>query len=509
MAEIIGTMTNAGIALLNKVTQQGSQLTFLRGEFGDSMRNNAVVVPTAEQQVEFTSLINSRTTLAIADLSTQSGDATIELLVRNATVQTTYQVREVGLFAKDPDTNAAVLYCYIHHGDGGFILPASGNNVVLEFFYRIITAIGAASNVTAVIDRSSLYTTLERFLQHVDASDPHPNLTLPVASADSLGGVKIGNGLGMAHDAAANMILGNDDNTFIYLKPASATQRGGVKVGDGLSIDYDTLNLSTASTTQKGGVKVGSGLSMNGDSICAETYILPTASTTQKGGIIVGEGLYINVGYLSVKRASTTERGAIIVGNGLAMDGDTLNVKLYNSTISAENSSINATADSIYASNASLQLSHSYIGAGFSTIGAGFSSLNVDISTIKASSSRIDAVGATIAGNPVFVDTPVFNNPVTNIPTASATQKGGIKVGTGLSMNGDTLNCTITGGGGGSVPSDVAASIAALDARIYALEHPTQTVESALVLNTSAGQEANFSLVGAAFLTSDGFFTLS
>ena len=59
------------------------------------------------------------------------------------------------------------------------------------------------------------------------------------------------------------------------------------------------------------------------------------------------------------------------------------------------------------------------------------------------------------------------------------------------------------------MPSDVAASIAALDARIYALEHPTQTVESALVLNTSAGQEANFSLVGAAFLTSDGFFTLS
>ena len=33
------------------------------------------------------------------------------------------------------------------------------------------------------------------------------------------------------------------------------------------------------------------------------------------------------------------------------------------------------------------------------------------------------------------------------LPTASTTVKGGVKVGTGLSMNGDTLNCTISGGG--------------------------------------------------------------
>lgn len=33
------------------------------------------------------------------------------------------------------------------------------------------------------------------------------------------------------------------------------------------------------------------------------------------------------------------------------------------------------------------------------------------------------------------------------LPTASSSTKGGIKVGTGLSMNGDTLNCTVSGGG--------------------------------------------------------------
>ena len=33
------------------------------------------------------------------------------------------------------------------------------------------------------------------------------------------------------------------------------------------------------------------------------------------------------------------------------------------------------------------------------------------------------------------------------LPTASADEKGGVKVGAGLSMNGDTLNCTVQGGG--------------------------------------------------------------
>jgi len=57
------------------------------------------------------------------------------------------------------------------------------------------------------------------------------------------------------------------------------------------------------------------------------------------------------------------------------------------------------------------------------------------------------------------------------LPTASTTQKGGIKVGTGLAMNGDTLNCTITGGSTGSSTAIV-------------LSNSSSTVDGAIWIDT-------------------------
>ena len=42
------------------------------------------------------------------------------------------------------------------------------------------------------------------------------------------------------------------------------------------------------------------------------------------------------------------------------------------------------------------------------------------------------------------------------LPTASTSTKGGVIVGTGLSMNGDTLNCTV---GGGAILSTVSSTV--------------------------------------------------
>lgn len=85
---------------------------------------------------------------------------------------------------------------------------------------------------------------------------------LPIASNETLGGVKIGE----------NIII--DENGVIsinnYELPIATSQElGGVKIGDNINIDEngiistDKYELPVATANQLGGVKIGSGLNIN------------------------------------------------------------------------------------------------------------------------------------------------------------------------------------------------------------------------------------------------------
>ena len=63
--------------------------------------------------------------------------------------------------------------------------------------------------------------------------------TLPTASAETKGGVKIGSGLTMTGE-----VLSNNNPTPYSLPTASAETLGGVKVGSGLSIEDGVLSAS-------------------------------------------------------------------------------------------------------------------------------------------------------------------------------------------------------------------------------------------------------------------------
>ena len=87
---------------------------------------------------------------------------------------------------------------------------------------------------------------------------------------------------------------------------ANANTLGGVKIGDGINVTDDgtisaqEYSLPTASDSVKGGVKIGSGLSMNGEVLNnAYIYNLPTASSSTLGGVKVGSNLSISNGVLS------------------------------------------------------------------------------------------------------------------------------------------------------------------------------------------------------------------
>ena len=179
-----------------------------------------------------------------------------------------------------------------------------------------------------------------------EASQGGGSYVLPKASANVLGGIKVGNGLSID----ANGILSANGGGSYVLPKASASELGGIKVGTGLSIDANGVLsndnptpatpyvLPEASANTLGGVKIGTGLSIDANGVLsndnptpATPYVLPEASANTLGGIKVGTGLSIDAnGVLSndnptpyvLPVADTTALGGIIVGDYLQADAN-------------------------------------------------------------------------------------------------------------------------------------------------------------------------------------------
>ena len=267
------------------------------------------------------------------------------------------------------------------------------------------------------------------------------------------------------------------------LPTASRWQKGGVMIapdsGLVMSGDYLLATLPTASSSIKGGVKVGGGLSMSGDTLnCTiDAYTLPTASTTEKGGVKVGEGLSMDGETLNCTISSGTLDLVTHTQNGLMRATD--KVKLDGIDDGAQVNAIerifvNGTEQPITRKSVDLDLSpfvkKTEIASGVRMKGSlnYFSDLPAtaevgDMYNIK-NAGGVDSDGTPIeAGdNVVFTDkgtwdvmaglidlsgyarlTDIAGLSNYTLPTASATEKGGVMIGAGLSMAGDTLNVTV------------------------------------------------------------------
>ena len=134
-------------------------------------------------------------------------------------------------------------------------------------------------------------------------------------------------------------------NTFTgatTLVAATANTIGGVQIGEGISVtDTGTISVSLiqpATNTILGGVKIGSGINTSTDGTISVTpYTLTTATTSTLGGIIIGKGLYAGVdGTLNVTTssnlpvASTTTNGIVRIGQGILVSATgTISVQAY------------------------------------------------------------------------------------------------------------------------------------------------------------------------------------
>ena len=116
--------------------------------------------------------------------------------------------------------------------------------------------------------------------------------TLPTASAETKGGVKIGEGLTMTGE-----VLSNDNPTPYSLPTASAETLGGVKVGSGLSIDDGVLSASGGggSVAYRAGTVSQFNAGANDSIYKTVTFSTPMSNTNYSVSVQLGRNSSVNI----------------------------------------------------------------------------------------------------------------------------------------------------------------------------------------------------------------------
>lgn len=149
-------LTTSGRKLQNKA-QIGVKLEFTRIGVGEGY------LPDGSELKDLTGLIDQKVSLEIADMKIiGDGTTAIQAILQNKKLNKGMYKREIGLFANDPD-EGEILYAVANAGDMADFIPAGTSAEVIENIIELITVIGHAENVTAVIDDSLVYATRENF----------------------------------------------------------------------------------------------------------------------------------------------------------------------------------------------------------------------------------------------------------------------------------------------------------------------------------------------------------
>ena len=160
-------LTNKGRNLQAKA-QVGTTLNFTKMAIGDGSLNGSSIL-------ELSSLKNERKSMTIKKLKVLNpGQAVVGSVLNNQDVVSGFYFREIGVFANDPDIGE-ILYCYGNAGATADYIPAGsgGGTDIIEKTIDVITLVGNNTNVTATINSSLVFTTIEEFNRHTGDSDVH------------------------------------------------------------------------------------------------------------------------------------------------------------------------------------------------------------------------------------------------------------------------------------------------------------------------------------------------
>lgn len=142
-------LTNKGIALQAKV-QAGTQLHITKLKLGSG------VVPSGTDVKTLTDLIAPEQNLGIGGKEAVGDYCKISSTISNTGLEAGYYVRELGVFAQDPD-DGEILYMYTTDGAPDY-LPAGGGSTVISQEFSVMIAVDDTDNIVVDIDPAALAT---------------------------------------------------------------------------------------------------------------------------------------------------------------------------------------------------------------------------------------------------------------------------------------------------------------------------------------------------------------
>ena len=163
MAYGVTYITTQG-AILAAKTLQSKTLKFSRFKIGSgSLQEGSVAEIKA-----LTDLVNEEMDFDITKISRESAtQVTVRGLFKNTDAEEGFWLRELGLYAIDPDTEDEILFAYINYDSEAEYI----NNSISEkkeHYYDMIITVDNADNVTITVDPSTVYVTEEDLLEKAD-----------------------------------------------------------------------------------------------------------------------------------------------------------------------------------------------------------------------------------------------------------------------------------------------------------------------------------------------------
>lgn len=168
-----GVLTDLGKALAAKVEAGKCKFQFTKMKVGDG--SPATIEP-------MTDLASPKKVLDLSAVTPyDEGTCDVEAVMTNADLDKGFYLREIGLFATDPDVGE-ILYCVATAGDADYI-QAKGGATVLSVAIHMTIAINSVDDVVTDVDIKGLVTAAD--LKAHDASETaHENLLMVTSTAD-------------------------------------------------------------------------------------------------------------------------------------------------------------------------------------------------------------------------------------------------------------------------------------------------------------------------------------
>ena len=139
-------LTHVGAELQAKVNAGLTDLVFTKVALGDG-------TATGDLQ-NLTDLVSRKKDLTISDISVSANVVIVKSIITNEDLQTGFYMREMGLYATDPD-DGEILYAVMVDTNPDY-MPADGSATVVSELLTLNLTMSNTGNVSATLDASQL-----------------------------------------------------------------------------------------------------------------------------------------------------------------------------------------------------------------------------------------------------------------------------------------------------------------------------------------------------------------